>query len=121
MIGRYAIAAPLIDIESIGTGGGSIAWIDEAAGTLRVGPESAGADPGPACYHRGGQRPTVTDAAAVLGYVDRLGGELVLDTQAARDALERTVAAPLGCSVEQAAEGVLRGRERADGRPRPSA
>jgi N-methylhydantoinase A len=107
MIGRYTIASPLIDIESIGTGGGSIAWIDAAAGTLRVGPESAGADPGPACYHRGGDRPTVTDAAAVLGYVDRLGGELVLDSQAARGALERGVAGPLGWTVEQAAEGVL--------------
>jgi N-methylhydantoinase A len=107
MIGRYAIASPLIDIESIGTGGGSIAWFDGAAGTVRVGPESAGADPGPACYGRGGGRPTVTDAAAALGYVDRLGGELMLDVEAARSALQSALAEPLGCGVEEAAEGVL--------------
>jgi N-methylhydantoinase A len=107
MISRYAIAAPLVDIESIGTGGGSIGWLDATAGTLRVGPESAGADPGPVSYRRGGTRPTVTDAAAVLGYVDRLGGELVLDAAAARGAIARDVAEPLGCSVEEAAEGIL--------------
>jgi N-methylhydantoinase A len=107
MIGRYAIASPLVDIESIGTGGGSIAWLDEAAGTLRVGPESAGADPGPVSYRRGGERPTVTDAAAVLGYVDRLGGELVLDSAAARRAIARQLAEPLGYTVEEAAEGIL--------------
>jgi N-methylhydantoinase A len=107
MIGRYAIASPLLDIESIGTGGGSVAWIDEAAGTLRVGPDSAGADPGPACYQRGGTRPTVTDAAAVLGYVESLGGELVLDLRAARAALTKHIAGPLGTSLEQAAEGIL--------------
>jgi N-methylhydantoinase A len=107
MIGRYAIASPLIDIESIGTGGGSIASYDEAAGTLRVGPESAAADPGPACYARGGTRPTVTDAAAALGYVDRLGGELVLDVEAARRALAGEIGDPLGLSITDAAEGIL--------------
>jgi N-methylhydantoinase A len=107
MIGRYAIASPLIDIESIGTGGGSIAWYDEAAGTLRVGPESAAADPGPACYARGGTRPTVTDAAVALGYVERLGGELMLDVEAARRALAAEIGQPLGLSVAEAAEGVL--------------
>ncbi len=107
MIGRYAIASPLIDIESIGTGGGSIAWYDEAAGTVRVGPESAAADPGPACYARGGTRPTVTDAAAALGYVDRLGGELMLDVDAARRALAAAIADPLSISVADAAEGIL--------------
>ena len=107
MIGRYAIASPIIDIESIGTGGGSIAWFDDAAGTVRVGPESAAADPGPACYARGGTRPTVTDAAAVLGYVTRLGGELELDTDAARRALSDHLGDPLQLSPEDAAEGVL--------------
>jgi len=107
MIGRYAIASPLVDIESIGTGGGSIAWLDDAAGTLRVGPESAGADPGPVSYRRGGKRPTVTDAAVVLGYVDRLGGELTLDVAAARESIDRQLAAPLGLTVEEAAEGIL--------------
>ena len=107
MVGRYAIVTPLIDIESIGTGGGSIAWLDPAAGTLRVGPESAAASPGPVSYRRGGTRPTVTDAAVVLGYVDHLGGELTLDADAARDAIETHLALPLGLSVHAAAEGVL--------------
>jgi N-methylhydantoinase A len=107
MIGRYAIALPIIDIESIGTGGGSIASYDDAAGTLRVGPESAAADPGPACYARGGTLPTVTDAAAVLGYVNRLGGELELDAEAARHALSDHLGGPLGLTAEGAAEGVL--------------
>jgi N-methylhydantoinase A len=107
MIGRYSIASPIIDIESIGTGGGSIAWYDDAAGTLRVGPESAAADPGPACYARGGSRPTVTDAAAVLGYVTRLGGELELDADAARRALADHLGDPLQLAPEAAAEGVL--------------
>jgi N-methylhydantoinase A len=107
MLGRYEIALPMIDIESIGTGGGSIAWLDPDSGALRVGPQSAGAKPGPACYRRGGQLPTVTDAAVVLGYLDRLGGALELDRTAAREAVEKVIAAPLGLPVEQAAEGIL--------------
>jgi N-methylhydantoinase A len=107
MIGRYAIVTPLIDIESIGTGGGSIAWLDPTAGTLRVGPESAAASPGPVSYRRGGTRPTVTDAAVVLGYVDHLGGDLALDAEAAREAIAQHLATPLGLTIEEAAEGVL--------------
>jgi len=97
-----------IDVRSIGSGGGSIAWID-SGGLLRVGPESAGAEPGPACYGRGGARPTVTDAAAVLGYLDPdyfLGGRMTLDVKAARTAME-PVARALGTSLEAAAHGIL--------------
>jgi N-methylhydantoinase A len=101
---------PSVDVKSIGAGGGSIAWVDEG-GLLRVGPGSAGADPGPACYARGGEHPTVTDAAVVLGYIDPgyfLGGAIALDVPAARAALERDVAGPLELSVENAAIAVLR-------------
>ncbi|HVX20698.1 MAG TPA: hydantoinase/oxoprolinase family protein [Acidimicrobiales bacterium] len=107
MIERQALAIPVVDVTSIGTGGGSIAWFDPALGVLRVGPDSAGADPGPACYGRGGTRPTVTDAAAVLGYVHRLGRALNLDRDAARRAIRTGVAEPLGLSVEDAADGVV--------------
>jgi len=107
MLDRYALAMPMVDIESIGTGGGSIAWLDPDSGALRVGPQSAGADPGPACYRRGGQLPTVTDAAVVLGYLDRLGGSLELDRGAAIEAVSKEIAVPLGISVERAAEGIL--------------
>lgn len=98
-----------VDIKSIGAGGGSIVWVD-AGGLLRVGPRSAGADPGPACYARGGTEPTVTDAAVVLGWIDPgffLGGRLQLDAAAARAALERDVAVHLGMSVEAAAYAAL--------------
>jgi len=101
----YAVRAPTIDIDSIGAGGGSIAWID-AGGGVRIGPQSAGADPGPACYGRGGERPTVTDCNLVLGYVDPdsfLGGEFRLDRAAAERAIERHLATPLGVSVIEAA------------------
>jgi N-methylhydantoinase A len=97
-----------VDVRSIGAGGGSIAWVDPG-GLLRVGPESAGADPGPACYGRGGTRPTVTDAALVLGYVDParfLGGAMQLDTAAAEAALAG-LAAGLGVASRQAAHAVL--------------
>ena len=107
MIDRQALAIPAVDIESIGTGGGSIAWFDEDLGALRVGPESAGASPGPACYALGGTRPTVTDAAAVLGYVDRLGGSLKLDVDAAAFAIERDIGRPMGLDVHAAAEGIV--------------
>jgi N-methylhydantoinase A len=98
-----------VDVKSIGAGGGSIAWLDPG-GLLRVGPQSAGAEPGPACYGHGGTLPTVTDSAVILGYIDPnyfLGGRLALDVDAARRALAEHVAAPLGWSVEDAASAVL--------------
>jgi 5-oxoprolinase (ATP-hydrolysing)/N-methylhydantoinase A len=101
------IKAPVIDMIEIGAGGGSVAAIDEV-GLLRVGPHSAGSDPGPACYGRGGTEPTVTDANLVLGYYDPgffLGGRMALDLEAARRAVA-TVAEPLGLTVEQAAAGI---------------
>lgn len=97
-----------IDVESIGAGGGSIAWID-AGRELRVGPRSAGSSPGPACYGRGGTEPTATDADLVLGVLDPgnfLGGRLKLDLAAARNAIESRVAVPLGMSVAEAAWGI---------------
>ena len=101
----WAVRCPTIDIDSIGAGGGSIAWIDSGGG-VHIGPQSAGADPGPACYGRGGLRPTVTDCNLVLGYVDPqsfLGGEFRLDAQAAHRAIEEHLAVPLGVSVIEAA------------------
>jgi N-methylhydantoinase A len=101
---------PSVDVRSIGAGGGSIAWVDEG-GLLHVGPQSAGAEPGPVCYGRGGERPTVTDAALTLGYIDPeyfLGGALELDVAAARAAIDRDVAVPLGLDVEEAAAAVVR-------------
>ena len=104
------IRFPSIDVTSIGAGGGSIAWLDPA-GYPRSGPQSAGADPGPACYGKGGEEPTNTDAQLVLGRVSNdlfLEGRMQLDADRAREAIERRIAAPLGLSVEEAAEGVLR-------------
>ena len=101
------IKAQVIDMIEIGAGGGSIAWIDDV-GLLRVGPASAGADPGPACYGRGGAAPTVTDANLVLGYYDPaffLGGAMELDVEAARRAIA-TIAAPLGLDLTEAAWGI---------------
>ena len=98
-----------VDVKSIGAGGGSIVWIDPG-GLIRVGPHSAGADPGPACYARGGDEATITDAAVVLGWIDPdyfLGGRLPLDEAAARDVIERTLAAPLGLGVHEAAFAAL--------------
>lgn len=113
LVGGYATGLPLqipmIDIHEVGTGGGSIARIE--AGALRVGPESAGAQPGPACYGQGGQEPTVTDCNLVLGRLasDRfLGGEMKLDLPAARAALDEKVARPLGLDPVEAADGILR-------------
>ncbi len=97
-----------VDVKSIGAGGGSIGWIDPG-GLLRVGPESAGADPGPACYGRGGTRPTITDAAVVLGYLDGsnfMGGRLTLDRDAAVAALE-PLARGLALSLDATAEAIL--------------
>jgi len=114
LIGRYAealaVQIPMIDISEVGTGGGSIAAV-ENGDALKVGPHSAGAEPGPACYGRGGTRPTVTDANLVLGRLAAerfLGGEMKLDARAAERALAAHVARPLGLSVTGAAEGVLR-------------
>jgi N-methylhydantoinase A len=100
----------MLDIHTIGAGGGSIAWVD-AGGALQVGPRSAGAMPGPACYGRGGKEPAVTDANLVLGYLDPgsfLGGEMKLDKKAAETAIEQRVAKPLGMDPIQAANGIFR-------------
>lgn len=106
---RWRIAAPTIDITAIGAGGGSIARVVD--GVLKVGPESAGAEPGPACYGRGGTRPTVTDAFLVLGYLNPdnfLGGRMKVDRQLSFAAVEEHVAKPLGISVAEAAHGIFR-------------
>lgn len=100
---------PSVDVRSIGAGGGSIASVDDY-GLLHVGPQSAGAVPGPACYGRGGTAPTVTDASVVLGHIDPahfLGGEMSLDVAAARAAIEQGVGVPLGLDAEAAATAVL--------------
>lgn len=105
---RYCIALPMVDIHAVGAGGGSIAQVDGTS--LRVGPESAGSEPGPACYGRGGTAPTVTDADLVLGRLDPStfwGGRSVLDVDRARTALE-TVGAPLGLDAEEAALATVR-------------
>lgn len=97
-----------LEVEAIGAGGGSIAWVDDG-GALRVGPLSAGADPGPACYGLGGVSATVTDAHVVLGRLDPanfLGGEVQLDARLAHAAIE-SIAATIGCTVEQAAAGII--------------
>jgi len=107
-IGGYPVAVPMVDMHTIGAGGGSIAQVD-AGGLLLVGPESAGASPGPACYGKGGKRPTVTDANVVLGRLlpqSFLGGNMQLD-KAAAIAVVNSIAVPLGLSVEQAAEGII--------------
>ena len=109
-IDGLALKAPMMDIHTIGAGGGSIAWID-SGGALRVGPQSAGAEPGPACYQAGGTEPTVTDANLVLGRLSTdslLGGAITLDPAAARSVIEEKIAARLGCAVEEAAEGIIR-------------
>ena len=106
----YALRVPAIDIAEVGAGGGSVAWIDPAGG-LRVGPHSAGAEPGPVCYAQGGEEPTLTDANVALGYLNPthfLGGELPIDAAHARAALAERLAIPLGLSVEDAALGIHR-------------
>ncbi len=107
-VGDERVAIQLVDVHSVGAGGGSIAWLD-SVGLLRVGPQSAGADPGPACYRRGGTQPTVTDADVVLGFVPTdyfLGGEIALDGELARQAV-RQVAEPLGLDETRAAEAIF--------------
>jgi len=109
-MGGLAISVPMLDIHSVGAGGGSIGWID-AGGALRVGPHSAGARPGPACYGLGGSEPTVTDANLVLGRLGAeslLGGGMTVDPEAARRAIHDRLAGPLRIGVEAAAEGVIR-------------
>ena len=106
----YVCKVPAIDLAEIGAGGGSHVWIDKG-GALQIGPESAGARPGPVCYGLGGEVPTVTDANVVLGYINPkhlVGGALRLDAERARSALERRIAKPLGLTVEQAALGAHR-------------
>jgi len=107
-IGEERVAIKMVDIHSAGAGGGSIAWID-SLGLLRVGPHSAGAEPGPACYSKGGKNPTVTDADLLLGYVPAdffLGGEIQLSRERAGEAVKQ-VAAPLGMTVAQAAQAIF--------------
>jgi N-methylhydantoinase A len=109
-VGGHAMAFPVLDIRTVGAGGGSIASVDEG-GVLHVGPASAGANPGPMCYGRGGIEPTVTDADLVLGYLgsdDFLGGNFRLDLAAARQGIEERIAKPLGIETVRAAEGINR-------------
>lgn len=106
---QYSFFLPMVDVRSIGAGGGSIASVDEVTGRLTVGPVSAGAIPGPACYGRGGTEPTVTDAAAVLGYLHPtkfLGGRMTLDVEAAKTAVGG-LADEIGMSLEETAAGIL--------------
>jgi len=106
----YPVRVNMVDVNAIGAGGGSLVWLDAARG-LRVGPGSAGAEPGPACYGRGGDRATVTDASIVLGYLNPeyfAGGSINIDPQRAYDVIEKTIAEPLGFSVERAAQGIHR-------------
>ena len=106
---RYRIGVPMIHVETLGAGGGSIAWIDEM-GLLQVGPQSAGANPGPACYSKGGEKPTVSDANLVLGYLNPdglIGGKLTLNYENAFNSIEKNIAKPLGMEVEKAAYGIF--------------
>ena len=103
----YALKVPAIDLAEVGAGGGSLAWID-AAGALQVGPESAGASPGPVCYDKGGATPTVTDANLLLGYINPaylVGGALKLNAGKARQIFAEKIAAPMGMTIEKAAHG----------------
>lgn len=106
---RYRIGIPMVQVETLGAGGGSIGWID-AMGLLQIGPQSAGAEPGPACYGQGGENPTTTDANLVLGYLNDdglVGGRLPLSTEKARSAIKNKLADPLDMSVEKAAYGMF--------------
>ena len=109
-IGGHPVKLPMLEVNTIGAGGGSIAWLDPGGG-LRVGPQSAGADPGPAAYRRGGDRPTVTDANLVLGALGEdqlLAGRLRMDKRASSEAIRQHIAEPLGLTVEDAAAGMVR-------------
>ena len=110
IIDKYPLALPVIDVTSIGAGGGSIGWVEPETGVLRVGPQSAGARPGPACYEKGGGEPTVTDANLVLGRLNPdffLGGRMRLYPEKARHAIKTRVADPLGMTVEDAAAAMI--------------
>jgi N-methylhydantoinase A len=110
IVNQYQYFVPTVDIQSIGAGGGSLIWLDETSNTLRVGPRSAGADPGPVCYGKGGDTPTVTDADLVLGYLNPdyfLGGKLQLHKRLAQAALAQ-VGARLGMSAHEVARGAAR-------------
>ena len=107
---KYPVVLPTIDVPSVGAGGGSIGWVEPETGILRVGPQSAGARPGPACYGAGGTEPTVTDANVVLGRINPdafLGGRMRLDGERAHAAVAERIAGPLGMSVEEAAAAML--------------
>ncbi len=109
-IDRHKLALPMLGIHTIGAGGGSIGWIDKG-GLLRMGPQSAGADPGPVCYRKSGVDPACTDANLVLGYLNPdffAGGQISLDIEGSRKAIEEKIAKPLGMSVEAAAAGMYR-------------
>ena len=111
VIHQYEYSVPTIELQSIGSGGGSIVWVDELGTSLRVGPRSAGAEPGPACYGRGGTQPTVTDCNVVTGFLDPeqfLGGRMKLEPERAQAALDAEVASRLGMSVVEAACGAIR-------------
>lgn len=107
---QYTILTPVIDIVSLGAGGGSIARVEEKTGLLKVGPQSAGGIPGPVCYGQGGTEPTFTDANVVLGRIDPmnfLGGRMKLDQEKAYQAIEKTISRPMGIGVEEAAMGIV--------------
>lgn len=109
-IGGYRIALPMLDIHTVGAGGGSLVWVD-SGGILRVGPQSAGADPGPVCYGKGGTTPTTTDADLLMGYLNPSffgDGAFDLDIEAARRAVEEKIAIPLGLSLNEAIDGISR-------------
>jgi N-methylhydantoinase A len=109
-VNGHVVRTPVIDIIEVSAGGGSIAWVDDG-GSLRVGPKSAGADPGPVCYGRGGDAPTITDANVFLGRINPenfLGGEMPLDYSTAAQAIQRQVAQPLNLDVVAASAGILR-------------
>lgn len=109
VIDQFVYQVPAVDVRSIGSGGGSIIWLDPVSRTMRVGPRSAGAYPGPPCYRRGGTEPTVTDANVLIGFIDPeyfLGGNLVLDADLAREAME-PLATALGLSIEETAAGAI--------------
>jgi N-methylhydantoinase A len=109
IIHQYTFFMPQLDIQSIGSGGGSIIWIDELSGTMKVGPQSAGADPGPACYNRGGTEPTITDANLILGYLNPdnfLGGTFTLDKNSSLRAMQQ-IAERLQMDVVEAASGAV--------------
>ncbi len=109
-VGDVTVRAPSIDVRTVGAGGGSIAYVPELTKALRVGPQSAGADPGPAAYKKGGEEPTVTDANVVLGYLPsdaKLGGDMDISRDLAAEAVAK-IAEPLGLTVEEAAEGIIR-------------